>query len=368
MSYKSPKDRNDILTEILSSQWESLFLNKKPTVKENSRIESEKEDFSWENLFVYQNLENVGRKTNECEEEDFFWEKQFLNKKSPDVEEENINGAEKEEFSWEKRFLALSFVDSGKFQAPPTNHTSAQYRSVVEHDRLEIISDKKGRDKQGTQPLFSPQIKSSFETLWSNILVETSSMPLVVLFTGARRGEGVSFVSYHFALYLSVEHSLKTVYVDLDVDSKSHPVLKDKLHKLPGISDFFFSSGYPIQKLIIETEYKNLFLLPYGHRDNNLKLSKILSSKNRFRDFIDYLRGNFDMVIIDSPSVIIHPEISILGREADNVILVCRYRFSQYEISQLAVERLIKAGVNKILAVLNDRYFPIPDAIYKVLK
>lgn len=357
MSSGSSKNNDANLFEFMSSQQEL-------TLRESSRAESNRREISWEKFFLCQSLRDHEKEAKECEKEEFSWENMFLNKKSPDVNKEIDNERGKGESYWEEQFFKLSSTNE-KPQSPFAFTNPS--KNKLESKNSKVIPSQAKSSERNLRPLLSPQITNSLEILWSNILVETSSVPLSILFTGARRGEGVSFVSYHFAVYLSTEHSFKTVYIDLDVDSKSHPILKDRLRKLPGVSHFFLDN-YPIKDLLVETEYKSFFLLPYGHRGNSPKLSNILFNKNQLRDFMNYFRENFDVVIVDGPPIILRPEVSIFAREVDNVILVCRYRFSQYEISQLAVEKLVKAGVKKILAVLNDRHFPIPDIIYRRLK
>jgi len=51
----------------------------------------------------------------------------------------------------------------------------------------------------------------------------------------------------------------------------------------------------------------------------------------------------------------------------DMTALVCRYGYSRREVSKLAIDKLQKFGITSIGVILNDRQFPIPQNIYKLM-
>lgn len=314
--------------------------------------------------------------------QDTEWEKMFLEGGTKTM----TSSVFEQEESWERQFYNLSSMSSlsetqaighvedfqeVNIKTPPFTRTSEviQQREDLKGTTVTRRQRRLGQltEKPKVLPQPLPKISFALENLWSNISIEMESPPLTLLFTSARKDEGATFVAHNFALYLSIEHSLKTIYVDCDVDAKSHPFLKDKLTSLPGLSDFFLSYK-SLDELIVSTEYINFYLLPYGVNRRQVKLSKLLFDRARLKELLEVLKENFDIIILDTSPILQHAEVAILAKEVDEVILVCRYRVSQYEVSRLAVEKLIECGITKIKAVLNDRYFPIPDVIYKKLK
>jgi len=51
----------------------------------------------------------------------------------------------------------------------------------------------------------------------------------------------------------------------------------------------------------------------------------------------------------------------------DMTALICRYGFSRREVSKLAIDKLHKFGITSIGVILNDRQFPIPQNLYKMM-
>ena len=79
------------------------------------------------------------------------------------------------------------------------------------------------------------------------------------------------------------------------------------------------------------------------------------------------LRQYFKYVLIDSPALSLGNEGIGLGRAAEGVVLVLKANSSRREAARKAVQDLQNAGVRILGAVLNQRTFPIPQAIYNKL-
>ena len=79
------------------------------------------------------------------------------------------------------------------------------------------------------------------------------------------------------------------------------------------------------------------------------------------------VKTKFYYIIIDSPALISYPDASILGFEADGIIMVVKFG----ETNREAVERaksLLDKSKRKILGVvLNYVEYVIPEGLYKRL-
>jgi Mrp family chromosome partitioning ATPase len=55
------------------------------------------------------------------------------------------------------------------------------------------------------------------------------------------------------------------------------------------------------------------------------------------------------------------------ARAVDLTLLVCRYGYSRQEVSKLAIDKLQKLGITSIGAIFNDRKFPVPQQLYRLM-
>jgi Mrp family chromosome partitioning ATPase len=77
------------------------------------------------------------------------------------------------------------------------------------------------------------------------------------------------------------------------------------------------------------------------------------------------LRSEFDFLLIDGSAMNLGNEAIGLGSMSDGVVLVLKANASRKQSARQAIQEL-QGGKAKVLgAVLNQRKFPIPQAIYK---
>ena len=216
-------------------------------------------------------------------------------------------------------------------------------------------------------PKVLAMMRNSLESIWTSMVLDTRRDPHTFLFCGATRQEGTTFVSFHLALYLAIEHGLRTLYLDTDTECRNHPFLPKELSARPGLTSYFLDNR-GLATLLVPTQFRNLSLLPAGGQDNRIKISSMIFEKSLLRGLFEFARRQFDVVICDGRPIVLQPGIIGFAKEVDQVVMVCRYGVSRYEVTQLGVEKLRGNGVGNIGIVLNDRRYPIPARIYKKLK
>jgi len=106
-----------------------------------------------------------------------------------------------------------------------------------------------------------------------------------------------------------------------------------------------------IQRAIQATGIENLFLLPSGPRPP--KPAELLES-NRMRFLLDFLKRQYDVVLLDSPPLLPTSDALLLAPDADGVILMVKAGQVTRELVQKAVDQLQHAQANLIGVVLND--------------
>ena len=211
-------------------------------------------------------------------------------------------------------------------------------------------------------PALLSKMRDSLSDVWANIMLETKHNVETLLVCGASRKEGATFVSFHLAMFLSKEYNMKVLYVDTNLNHTTIP----KIQNLPGVYSFV-SEKKDLASLIVQTEYPGLYLLPSGSGTTAKNIGSNMLSREPIETLIHFCRDNFDVTIIDGQPLASSPVMIEFARVVDITCLVCRYGYSRQEVSKLAIDKLQKFGITSIGVILNDRKYPIPQKLYKLM-
>lgn len=211
-------------------------------------------------------------------------------------------------------------------------------------------------------PAILAKMRYSLSDSWANIMLETKQNVSALLICGAARKEGSTFISFHLAMFLSKEYSMKVIYVDTNLNHTAIP----KIQNLPGVYSFV-AEKKDLASLVVQTEYPGLYLLPSGSGKIAKNISSNMLSREHSEALIHFCRNNFDLTIIDGQPLASSPAMIELARVVDMTALVCRYAFSRHEVSKMAIDKLQKYGITSIGVLLNDRKFPVPPQVYKLM-
>lgn len=80
-----------------------------------------------------------------------------------------------------------------------------------------------------------------------------------------------------------------------------------------------------------------------------------------------YFRKTFDYIIIDLPAFLSNPQITTVAQQMDGVVLVVNCQTTRSEVALTMKEQLEAANVKLIGVILNQRRYPIPDVVYRLL-
>ncbi|KJJ84490.1 chain-length determining protein [Candidatus Omnitrophus magneticus] len=181
-----------------------------------------------------------------------------------------------------------------------------------EEDKLispEFITSKKPRST----------IAEAYRSLRTSILftaIEHKRKSL--LLTSSCPQEGKTTTAINLAVVMAMAGE-KTLLVDADLrQPRIEKVfnLKDKL----GLSDVLIGNA-KWEQMIIETNIKNLFILPAGSIPPNP--SELLGS-GKMTTFLEDIDKKYDRIIIDSPPVLAVTDAVILSGKVDGTIIVAR--------------------------------------------
>lgn len=192
--------------------------------------------------------------------------------------------------------------------------------------------------------------------------VPGAGAPRHVVFAGTESGVGCSWICSHAAEILASQVRGSVCLVDCNLRAPSlHERLGAPNHH--GLTEALLGSG-SIRQYILRLSPPNLCLLSSGSaKEGDLALLASDSMRTRLNE----LYSQFDYVLFDVAALSTCNDGIVLGRSADGVVLVLRANSSRRETALKAVEELKAAKIETLGAVLNQRTFPIPDAIYKYL-
>lgn len=170
-----------------------------------------------------------------------------------------------------------------------------------------------------------------------------------ILISSPGPGEGKSTTVANLAMIMA-QADLKTIVVDADLR-------KPTIHKLFGLSnstgltDLLRSFEYDLASYLKSTEYENLHIITTGPLPPNP--AEILGS-NRMVDLVTRLEEMADVVIFDSPPVLVATDTVILSHRINGVVLVCKAKKTRIRILKDAIQRLQTANAHVLGGVLNQ--------------
>ena len=193
-------------------------------------------------------------------------------------------------------------------------------------------------------------------------LLPGSESHRAVVFTSSESGNGCSWLCARAGELLASQVTGSVCLVDANLHSPSlHEQFGVANHH--GLSDALRQSG-SIRGYVSQLSRRNLALVSCG---SEVKDSQGLVASDRMRMRLSELRSEFDYVLIDCSSINVSNEAIALGAASDGVVLVLKANSTRKERARRAVHDLNAAKVRILGAVLNQRTFPIPDAIYNKL-
>jgi succinoglycan biosynthesis transport protein ExoP len=169
-----------------------------------------------------------------------------------------------------------------------------------------------------------------------------------VLITSAYGSEGKTTLAAHLAGRCA-NAGLSTLLIDADLRNPSLSRLL-KVPEGPGLSDVLRGAVEPEGALMVIEAGGGFHLLPAGTLGHDP--SRLLQG-DRLARLLGQVRQTFDIVIVDTPPVLLVPDALIVGRWTDGAILAVRYDTSRFHLLNRANQRLASVGVPVLGAVVN---------------
>ena len=215
----------------------------------------------------------------------------------------------------------------------------------------------KGNPKgtKGTRPLAVVEpddvAVESLRTLRSSLefSMDEGSSPIIGI-SGLIPGVGKSFISVNLAaLYAGL--GKKVLLIDADLR-------KGRLHKEfgikrgKGLSQILLHTA-TVEEVVSPTEVENLFILPCGNVPSNP--SELLGS-NRYSDLIEELKNSYDLIIIDTPPIMLVTDAALACRIAAQIVMVIEYNKHSIEAIQDGMKQLLKGNNTAHASFVINKY------------
>jgi capsular exopolysaccharide synthesis family protein len=173
-----------------------------------------------------------------------------------------------------------------------------------------------------------------------NCILVTSTMP----------GEGKTFVSLNLAAVLA-SPGKKTLLIEFDM---RRPKISEALGLSKEANDLaaFLAGNIDPAKIIRkEPGAENLYVITTSYVPPNP--AELLLSE-RLPELFDYLKSNFDYIVIDTPPLGIVSDARVLAEFADMSIYVVRQRFTQRKQVKMLNDMYLEKKLPNLAMVVND--------------
>jgi Mrp family chromosome partitioning ATPase len=186
--------------------------------------------------------------------------------------------------------------------------------------------------------------------------------PQVVLFSGVEGEAGCATICARTSEILAAQAEGPVCVVDANFRSPFlHRYFRVENDK--GLAEAVLESG-PIQEFAQRLPGCDLWVMPSGSAAALMSFPQVSGA---LQSRMTELRTQFRRIVIHSSPLDEDTDSVLLSRWADGVVLVVGANTTRRETARRVKENLEVANVRLLGVVLNNRSFPIPEALYRKL-
>lgn len=196
-------------------------------------------------------------------------------------------------------------------------------------------------------------LESRMPNIPSRLIQFISSQPL----------EGTSSIARDFALFNAEQLHKRVLLIDANRMKPSQNRFFGVIQTLGWQEALSQVEAFP--DLLQQTRFTNLFFYPSS---NSSKITPGIFDPKVIQPFMQALRAQFELVVIDSPALSQSPDGLAVAPCVDGVILVVEAEKTRWKVVEHNKERLKTIGAPLLGMVLNKRRYYIPEWLYKRLR
>jgi capsular exopolysaccharide synthesis family protein len=188
----------------------------------------------------------------------------------------------------------------------------------------------------------------AFRTLRTNLLFSDVASMRHIVVTSAGLGDGKSTVAANLAIAFA-QQGKRVLLIDCDLRrARLHKVFRRD--QIPGLTNALVKGSSYVDS-VVPTDIDNLMLMPAGSTPPNPV--ELLGSQ-RMHDLIEHLSENFELLVFDTPPVLVASDATILSRHTDTTLFVVRAGKTQSGAFRDGLEQLARVGTRIIGTLIND--------------
>lgn len=213
----------------------------------------------------------------------------------------------------------------------------------------------------GARPNVGTRTYDELNKLVQRLFLSGRTASRHVVFTGAGRSVGCTWICVHAAQVLCCQTARSVCVVDANMGS---PGIREHFN-VPngaGFADAMAQQDGPMHTFA-QRAGSNLWVVSAG----GSSAVDVVFPGPRVAARLLELSNQFDHVLVDGPPVAANSGFFALVTSAEGVVLVLKAGHTRRPAVRRAIEELETAGVRVLGVVLNQREYPIPEAIYKRL-
>lgn len=189
--------------------------------------------------------------------------------------------------------------------------------------------------------------KEAYKTLRTNIEFSGSEVQVICV-TSCTPNEGKSSTSFELAKTFAV-NGKKTLLVDADLRKSVMRQRHKKGRVRLGLVNYLVGQS-SLEDAVCETDVKNLNMIFSGPVPPNP--SELLGNK-RFQAMIEAARGQYDIVIVDTPPLGSVIDTAVVSKCCDGAVMVIESGAISYRFARRVKEQLDVAGCRILGVILN---------------
>lgn len=192
------------------------------------------------------------------------------------------------------------------------------------------------------------QVTEAFNTIRTNLeFLKVDRDLQIIMVISSVKGEGKTTIVANLANALTADNK-KVLIIDADFRNPSiHRMLL--LPNRRGLSDLICENSEQPGSCI-QNYNKKIDLLTAGHKPPNP--SELLGS-TRMKFILDKLRESYDIILIDTPPILIFPDTLALSKYVDGEIMVTRFGYTTTDILDSTYKTLELANMKPVACIFN---------------
>ncbi|TNJ37424.1 polysaccharide biosynthesis tyrosine autokinase [Prosthecochloris vibrioformis] len=193
-----------------------------------------------------------------------------------------------------------------------------------EHERLALHTQATADEPLLMNNSLDAGFSESFRDLRTNITFSRADNPLkTIMVSGTEMSEGKSTVAGNLGLAFALTGK-RVLLLDCDL---RRPILHRvfKVDRGPGLTDYLAGQQDDLKRLTRQVQHENLHLIPAGAKTPNP--NELLGSQ-KMKELIRQLEAEWDIVILDTPPLLMLSDATVLSRHVDGILMVARMGYT----------------------------------------